>query len=306
MFTALALLGAAAAAAAMMWLLSRSRHKQQQNQPPLPSGKTEEDPQETPADKQKRIQHEARKSQLIEDIAARIKFSTAPVVLSQVKVGEELVPSPFPADDIGVRRIGNFAELPRMLPGFQVAEDDVFYGQLASGQVLVTEHLVRADIIDDVVGRPVNMLVVLQDVSGSMEEFGRIGWALSLNRKLISRARLGDAVFWLRSFSDSLGPWQRASTSEAYVKLEKMLSEYLSVGGGTALDNALRSALEAMAGDEITCRKLVLITDGTQNVDVQHAKKKLSELQIELHIVCIGKDNQSLRSIAHHYDLFPD
>jgi hypothetical protein len=248
----------------------------------------------------------ARKSAQIDEIAARIEFSTIPVVLRQVKTGELLEPSAYPADAIDVRPMKSVTEMSRLLGSAHALNDEQFFGALAARRLPVMEHLEFVDVIEDVVGVPQNTLIILQDVSGSMDEHERAAWAVKLNQKLIERARVGKATVRMLTFNENIRSEVTANDDAGYNKLLKGLPQRLSPDGGTNINKPLSHALNVFGEEESRNRKLVLVTDGTESVDVETAKRRLTELSVELHVVCIGRDNSHLRAIADRYDLFPD
>jgi hypothetical protein len=298
------LLGAAAVATASALLVLLLRKKKKIEIPipkPQPSGAGDEKPKDlkTPV---------VRKNDEVKAIAGRIKFSTGPVVTAHVKVGDRLEAVDFPADHVDIRPMQSVTsdEMRRLLPSAVAMDEDVFFGRLATHDLPVIEHQARVDVFRDVVEEPRNILVVLQDVSGSMRDFNRIDWAATLGGHLIDRALVGKAEVALLPFANVIHDWIRAQTVDELTQLKKDLARYLRADGGTDIAAALSAGFMFVSDPTFTERKLILVTDGTESVDVQSVRATLKNLRAQLYVVCIGKENDSLKAAADEYHLLRD
>lgn len=292
-------IAAALLAAALLWLFRPRKKPEEPEVPldlPLPAQLQELPPES----------YVSRRHELIEKISSKVTFSQKPVKLKSVKVGERLEPTLFATGESEVRPIQNVGELPRVLPRSHGLPDDMFFGQVASGQLPVVEHLDRVDIVEDRYGVPRNVLVYLTDVSPSMEEFGRKHWSKFLCERLIDRAEREGAEFVLIPFCQFVCGTHHVRTKEEFAWLRQNLDRLLSIQGGTDIDGVLSAGMDVIEQEDFTGRKLMLVTDGTQGINVRSTVERLRELGIELHAVCIGQVNRDIRTIARHFDHFPD
>ena len=294
--------GILAAAGLLAWLLSRSHKKDQPQSPQFPVPAPSDAPPEGPEEVSYRsLRHEA-----IDRIASRIRFSTRPVILASVKVGEERRSTPIPTGEVEIRPIREVAELPRALSSTHGYPDDMYFGQIASRQLPVVDHMETVDLVEDRYGPPRNALVYLSDVSPSMDDFGRRDWARSLCERILARAEAMEADTSLIPFGAYVNGIHAAKSPQEYAWLRKNLGIILGRTSGTNINRALGAGMDEIEGGDSTDRKILLVTDGTEGIDTSHTAQRLKELGIELHVVCIGKDHQGLRYVAAHYDLFPD
>jgi uncharacterized protein with von Willebrand factor type A (vWA) domain len=247
-----------------------------------------------------------RSNDAIDQIAARISFSSAPVVIANEKVGERLQRSPMPTDEMEIRQFESMTDIPCVLPSAMALPDEVFYPSLAAGDLPVRQYLERVDVREDIMGPPRNVVVLLEDVSDSMKKKGRIQWAIRLGRKVIERAQAHEAEVAILPFNSSPKNWRHAKTPTERSRLTKDLAELYAVGGGTDIDAAMWQGINLLKDPSYSDRKLVLVTDGTQAIDAESLEAALKEYGIELHTVLIGPDNKAISSISTYYDLFPD
>lgn len=237
-------------------------------------------------------------------IANKITFSSRPVAMEEVVAGTRLAPSPVPTPIISVRGIRSLSEIPQALPQVNAYDDDIFFAKLATHQLPVIEYQRREDIVATRYGVPRNQLVFIQDVSGSMKEFGRMRWARRFCEEVLSRAEAAHAETTIIPFSDTALPPHTAFGPDGYKRLRSELDSIFSPIQGTNIPDALQAGFAILEDGAFTVRKMVFVTDGTQDFNHLWAASKLKELKIQLHVVCIGVDNDKLRAIAHSYDLF--
>lgn len=289
---------AAGAIALAVWLLMRRKRKQQD----LPAR-----PKSTQVEEEERVSKPRHiKSEHIVRIAENIRFSVVPVVLRQVKVGDRFEDSPFPADGIDVRKATSLSDFPRTLGTTRLLPPELQAMSLLTGRSMTIKHTARVDELADVVGVPRNNLTILQDVSGSMKDYDRYSWAVELNKLLITRAEKAQALLRLVAFNAGIRGETIAEDEEAYASLRRDLAQLIMPNGGTDLNYSLDFAFDGFEEVESDDRKLVLVTDGTQSVDSSRVRQRAKALSVEIHVVCIGVENYSLRDIADRYDFFPD
>lgn len=246
-----------------------------------------------------------RTSLAMEQIARRIRFAVGSGIIKSTKVGENLVPSPIPTDEMAIRPIQDVSELPQALPQVLGMPDDMFFSQLAARELPVVEFQERVDVMADIEGVPRKALVLIVDTSGSMSEEERAEWASGLCEKAIRRADADNVEVALLPFVDHPKEWQRARTHEERMQLCANLRNILYPNGGTDIDAALNAGIEYLSDPTFTERKIMLVTDGGSNIDAPSMKAALKRIDAEMHSVCIGPDNPDLKSISAHYDWLP-
>ncbi|MBI3572039.1 VWA domain-containing protein [Candidatus Kaiserbacteria bacterium] len=300
---------AALAAAALAYLLSRGKPK---DETPKAEPKDDEIPdagEEEPGHAagseppREQPRYQARTAAAIEKIADRIVFAAGVGVFKDMKVGEMLVPSPIPSDEIGIRPIREIAEIPQTLPDALAVDDDRFYAALAAHRLPVIEYQERVDVREDITGQPRKILVLIVDVSGSMGEDGRIEWAIGLCHAAIKRAIAANAEIALLPFTGRPGTWRHAVGKDECLLLSNRLTQFLTPDGGTSIRLALDEGIRFLAEETFTDRQILLITDGDDNVDAEGTRNALSSIGAVLHTVCIGPGNPDLQQASAHYDL---
>jgi len=113
-------------------------------------------------------------------------------------------------------------------------------------------------------------LVVLLDSSGSMESSRKLAGARTLLSPLLRGNRPEDEVF-LVPFTDRVGAFQQLSADQ---RLNPPAVGAASMGGGTALYDALATALCNLRTATNVRRAVVLITDGSD----QHSRLRMEQL----------------------------
>lgn len=292
-----------AAIGSLLWalrFLGKRKGKKPGNRevPPIESG---DQPRET---RPEPIQEEPRQHRVLQEIANKIQFSTA-LLVSSVKVGDRMVPVDYPSDEISVRPMRGIVDLKRALPGTMVLDDASYFAQVAKNDIPVVEYLERHDVHEERYGEPNNGLVYVQDVSPSMQEFQRMRWALMLIDLVLARAEKSKAKSFFIPFGGVIGKVSSARTEEEYQALRANVKK-MSYISSTDISLGLETAMDILEAEEFTSRKILLVTDGTDGINTHATASRLEKLGVELHTVCIGKDNDGLRLISHNYDLFRD
>lgn len=236
-----------------------------------------------------------RKNDLIRRLVDSIRFIETEKVSDTPTPGSEARESLFPVRDISMRPMRGIQEWRRMSPTTQLLPDDQFYAGLAVNSHLVKEYR-------EYVGKAANALIAVVDASGSMEQFGRVEWAMSLVDQLIDRCVKIGAEMVLIVYSDSVKEVDEVTDKESADTLRRRLRKALNPVGGTDINRALSKAFRVIKEKGFTESKVLLVTDGTAGVDGETAVKRLRELNCTLHTVCIGGDLENLRKISDRYD----
>ncbi len=231
--------------------------------------------------------------ELISKVVAAVKFA----MFRRVVVEEN--PSEVPTDQVNIRPMNGISELDSVIPSVQGYEDDVFFGLAAARQLPVMEFIEQVEREEKIR----KALLVLQDCSGSMEQENRIKWAIRLNERLVRKCRDEQAEFVLIPFADSPQAAHHARTSEECDRLQPSIRNILYSDGGTDLDRALGAGMDLIEREKFGEARILLVTDGTQEINVSATKERLRRLNVWLHTVCIAGDNLSLRGVSNQFDL---
>lgn len=245
--------------------------------------------------------------QLIERIVTGVKFATKTAIVDQEVVGTEVVSSMVPADDIGIRPMSSPSELPRVLLGQQALPDDMYYGLMARNQLQVTEHIAHRDLTKPVFGPARNVLLSLSDISTSMQTMdaagnSKAGWSIRLNQRLAQRCQEEEAEFILCPFNHGIFATHRGKGREELDRLRFNVPSILGLQGGTSIQQALTDAISLLKDEGFTEARILLITDGEDNIDALALKAMLDEAHISLHTVVLFNHREDLRSISDRYD----
>jgi VWFA-related protein len=149
-------------------------------------------------------------------------------------------------------------------------------------------------------------VVVLQDLSGSMANGGKLAASRNAVQRLLDQARPGDefALAWFAGgvlevdvpFTSDLAALRDAVDSwEAY--------------GTTALQDALAWLPQVAAGRNDVKRAAVLITDGVDNASTVHAdvaRQILREAELPVYVMGLGSGRPTTGDDGHGPDRFAD
>ena len=222
--------------------------------------------------------------------------------IGQRVVGAEEHPSPFPADDVEVRPLRNLAEATRAVPATYAYTDDIWYAQAASGQLPIIEHIERVDLTEDVMGKARNVLLMLQDCSGSMARGLRIPWSIRLISQLVDKCIKEAGEFILIRFQDIAFEPYVVRTAEEAEQLKRDLPQLLATGGGTSIDGALMNGMDVLEQQRFGEARIVLCTDGTEAIRMDETRARKNRLSVFLHTIVIGKHHDQLQQISDKYD----
>ena len=88
--------------------------------------------------------------------------------------------------------------------------------------------------------------------------------------------------------------------------MRHFIDSNLQAGGGTNINNAIMYEFERIESenkelDVEQSAQIVLITDGTEGVDVDVIGQKLKENKVTLHTVILGTSNKQLKSVSSRF-----
>ncbi|NTW13606.1 MAG: VWA domain-containing protein [Candidatus Moranbacteria bacterium] len=296
-------LAAAAAAAAIGWLLAKRKAKRDGPSSEYPpNGTGENGPggdlsggEEGEYRNKRSGDLRLRKNELIRRLVDSIRFVETERVSDVPIPGSEPRESMYPVRDISMRPMRGIQEWRRMSPTAQLLPDEQFYAGLAVNSHLVKEYR-------QYVGKAANALIAVVDASGSMEEFGRVEWAISLVDQLIGRCVKIGAEMILIVYTDTIREVSEVTDQQSADKLRGRLARALHPLGGTDINHALAEAFRIAEEKGFGESKILLVTDGTAGVNGKMVSGRLKELNCTLHTVCIGGDLEDLRKLSSQYD----
>ena len=246
----------------------------------------------------------------VKAIVRAIEFSECKITL-KAKIGEEVRQTNIPTGDSEIVTMRDLSQLPKVLTSQMGSEDDIFYPSLATNQLLMQQPIEYEDVFDERTLTRQKSLRVLQDVSGSTKR-DRIAWSRLLDTLLAEKAKRARAEFALTTFTD--GPKHSTGAShrepESFKKLLDFIEFQIRADGGTNINSTVRIELEKIERENQDLKtdqdaRIVLVTDGTQGVDVKYINKQLKELGATLYTVVLGVDHDQLRSISKRYFFIP-
>lgn len=242
----------------------------------------------------------------------------------------EEVESPFPADEMSVRRLRVLSELRRLRPRAHIALPQALLAKrLVQRELVVTQFLAlepqeqherKAVRIPQTVDEPYvhewveqmkvpkapsgQLMVMLIDISGSMNWL-RLTMAMALSMAVVRRGRDNSSRYFLRFFADGIGDAHCGLDKAAKEKLLHSIPQLCaetSLGTGTQILRALAHAAqdirtERQAEDQ---PEVLLITDGDYGLDPAEILEVLGT-DITLHTVNVGIPNAALKKHSSTY-----
>jgi len=239
---------------------------------------------------------------LINKVVNSVVFATKQMVVGQKKVGEERLESEIPADDMEIRKMRGISEISKVVPQANAYNDDLYYGLAATNQLMVTQHIETKDLTEPEYGKARNILLVLQDISGSMDEYDRIPWSIRLNEKLIERCQKEEAEYALICFDGNPREPHLAKNKLELESLKSQLVYIIRPAGGTSISSALRKGITVLTEEQFAEKQIILVTDGQDGVSFS-LKQEIKTAGASLHAICIAGDNPDLRAISDKYDI---
>jgi uncharacterized protein YegL len=216
----------------------------------------------------------------------------------------------YPADRFVVRPV-TISELDKMLPSEHGADDETFYAKLSASKNFGRFFEEEKEITEKIDVFQKKALLLLQDVSGSMEGM-RIQWSLLLNLLLAKKCRAEKAMFTIIPFDSVIQQSFSADPGsvEEYEQLIQQLRVLLGYGGGTDVGLALDAGIKYLTKDSekegmLSAGQILLVTDGTEGVNAQSVLDQLYEQKILLHSVLIGIQHGQLEEISRKFNYVP-
>ena len=225
----------------------------------------------------------------------------------QNKVGEREIPSNIPTGNTRIITMQQIGDLPKALSSELLLEDDMFYQKLATNNILMQQSIEYEGIYEEKYIRRKKTLRMLQDISGSTKG-ARIAWSQILNFLLMKKARKARAEESITTFTEQPRESVHAGPAEpaSYEQMRHFIDSNLQAGGGTNINNAIMYEFERIESenkelDVEQSAQIVLITDGTEGVDVDVIGQKLKENKVTLHTVILGTSNKQLKSVSSRF-----
>ncbi len=144
---------------------------------------------------------------------------------------------------------------------------------------------------------PRDMVFVI-DTSGSMREDGKIDQAKKALKYGLDSLKPGDR-YAMFNFATTVNSWQSqlVAASQENIAAGKKWVEALETTGGTAINDALQTALELQHGDKSRSFTIVFFTDGKPTIGVTDTNQILTNFDRK------AKENIRLFSFGVGYDL---
>ena len=189
----------------------------------------------------------------------RVASQTSDVELD-IPISRQRERVPYPTSDMEPMQMQGFDQLLNMLPEQHALPDEQFYDRLAHQDLLTMQSFEE---------RPVNLLYILLDVSGSMyADLGhgvqRSAWARGIALRLLFQVIEADARYFMRGFAHEPGPLFRATNEdEAAALIERLLDDDLGI------DAEIRRRVEGAGGqyDDVDLRA-TLIWNNKNDLDL--------------------------------------
>ncbi len=239
-------------------------------------------------------------------IVHQVAFSERKVSIHK-KIGEEMVATNIPTGDIDIRRIEQLSDLPKALTSDLGAEDDIFYPKLASNQILMQQPIAYEGVYAEQFFAPRRIYRVSQDVSGSTKG-DRIAWSRMLDYLLMRKARAVGADFLLTTFTDKILDSVSATGEDilTFDTANAFIDDAIRADGGTDINMAILDQLESIEKENMTSKakqdaQIILVTDGTEDIEEKLIAEKLKENQVKLHTVILGKSHNQLKRVSDKY-----
>jgi uncharacterized protein with von Willebrand factor type A (vWA) domain len=197
---------------------------------------------------------------------------------------------PYPDDEMSIKNIDKYQELLKTIPTQFALDDDIFNQKLLKKELLIRDYQSRR--------LKRQALYLLIDVSSSMDGAKNIyasGVALAFVRQAISEG----SVYFLRFFDHGIKQLHKITNEKDAAKMADILIRQPYSGGGTDIDNALRTAISDIknAPEQFEKAEIMVISDGED--DVSLTKDQLRKIKI--HSTIIDGHNQDLKNLSDTY-----
>ncbi len=210
-------------------------------------------------------------------------------------------PPPIPILTVGeeyeARPIRSAADIARIYSHEHLLPEEVFDRKIADRSLMMpvavppNNFRYQSEANDYAPDSRKQQVYLLLDTSSSMIEHNRIQLAKALCYAFL-RANLQElGIVYFRTFDVEIGPLYTADDRHSYSELVHALIGLDSLGNGTAMEKALKTAVaDIRAHDNMRDTEILLITDGAVHLD----KNALGELfgdTIRLNAVKIGDES---------------
>lgn len=239
-------------------------------------------------------------------IVQQVSFSERKVSIRK-KIGDESVPSNIPTGDIEIQKMRDLSDLPKALPGHLAADDDIFYPNLATGNVFIQQPVEFQGVYADQFFAPRKIYRISQDVSGSTRG-DRIAWSRMLDYLLLRKARNAGADFLLTTFTDSIVESVSATSEDmsTFDKANAFINHNIAADGGTNINLAILDQLRQIEEENEKAKakqdaQIIIVTDGTEGINEKLITQKIKDNQVKLHTVVLGKRHDQLKRVSDKY-----
>ncbi|MEM7102156.1 MAG: vWA domain-containing protein [Bacteroidota bacterium] len=245
----------------------------------------------------------------VDDIINNAGFSKANVIEVSKKIGEEEIEVGYPTGNFEIRPIQSMDEIPDLLHEQQAYPDDMFFEQLAQGELYVQKDIESKEVFSKEYSALKKHRVVVVDCSGSMlgDNSFRIDFTIKLAKAFVQNAQRNKAISTLIFFSSEILDTFTAQSADDYRLMLAALDDADKYRGGTNLDKALMHALDRFETYNMyDDAQVIMITDGTEGINSRATRERMSQFGVKLHTVCVGKYHRQLHRLSDEFYLFYD
>jgi len=243
------------------------------------------------------VERLSRNIDLIDLATLKLAASTQYDVKVTAKTTEAIDRVGYPTDKIEMEPIRDLDQLTQAPP--EAWADPTFAYQVATGELPILQsyeaHTKQA------------VYHMIHDVSGSMGQDGGSGipkyiMARAIACRLISKAIGNGATFIHRFFDGDIHPKMMATTQQEAQRVYDLVAQSGYSGGGTDILNAIKAAARDIRNEGLLVdAEILLLSDGEDSSvsSISEIKNILGD--IKLHVILLGNDNSTLKSVATTY-----
>jgi len=254
---------------------------------------------------------------VIEEVTGHVRFTR-----KKVLIGYEYLPSgevsvherevPYPTGEFAVRPIRSPEEQMYLLEQEKCFTPAIRRARVFSGEALVRvpveRHVKMEDIHKPKYREELQVLYPLLDCSGSMhgrENAWRPPVWMGVIFRLLDKAVRAEVPFYLRCFGTEVTPLTKInSTRDALHWRQARLQQGFPDMGGTNTTRALTTVLSDFQKVEYDKGDVILVSDGEdEGLNWQDLRYMFDRANIKLHVIMLGQNNDSLRRLAHSYQV---
>ncbi len=214
---------------------------------------------------------------------------------------EDRPPPPVPvvthSEEYEAATIRTHRDIVRIYPHQFLLPDEVFYRRLAERSLMMPRPVpprhfrYQSDQSDYAPDSRKQKVYLLLDTSSSMLQHYRIQLAKAICYFFLRENRRELGTIYFRSFDVVISDLLIADDKRSYTELIHHIVEIDTLGNGTAMDKALRKAVEDIRSqDELTEAEILMITDGAVHLDKDSLADLLGDT-IRLNAVKIGSES---------------